>query len=225
MAFRSVVATCDWTATSAKRRGRYLRASARDIPEDSPGTGGSERLARGALRRCRRLSRASAPGLTERRRTPRTVAAFRPWRSWRADALRDLGHAEDNHRATDGQSGLCPTRPGGADFIRSGDAEPGRASVTSAHGATPSAARFGGAAAGAGGARPPTAPPHREGADQRGGGGGGGYAGGANGGSGIVIIRYPTIHGNGTGGDSVYIVGSDRVHEFHNNGTFTLTLF
>src|ERR1700736_5879681 len=31
MAPRSVLDTCDWTATSAKRFGRYLRASARDI--------------------------------------------------------------------------------------------------------------------------------------------------------------------------------------------------
>src|SRR6266404_1464445 len=31
MAPRSVFDTCDWTATSAKRFGRYLRASARDI--------------------------------------------------------------------------------------------------------------------------------------------------------------------------------------------------
>src|SRR6202011_4477604 len=32
MAPRSVLDTCDWTATSAKLFGRYLRASARDIP-------------------------------------------------------------------------------------------------------------------------------------------------------------------------------------------------
>src|SRR6476659_8093641 len=31
MAPRSVLETCDWTATSAKVVGRYLRASARDI--------------------------------------------------------------------------------------------------------------------------------------------------------------------------------------------------
>src|SRR5256885_16176568 len=31
MATRSVLDTCDWTATSAKLFGRYLRASARDI--------------------------------------------------------------------------------------------------------------------------------------------------------------------------------------------------
>src|SRR4051812_6881328 len=31
MAPRSVLDTCDWTATSAKLFGRYLRASARDI--------------------------------------------------------------------------------------------------------------------------------------------------------------------------------------------------
>ena len=36
--------------------------------------------------------RDSAPGLTKQRKTPRTVAAFRPWRSWRAYAPRDLEH-------------------------------------------------------------------------------------------------------------------------------------
>src|SRR5450631_3523759 len=47
-----------------------------------------ERKARGATFRL--TPRADTPGLTKRRETPRTVAAFRPWRSWRARALWDL---------------------------------------------------------------------------------------------------------------------------------------
>ena len=50
------------------------------------------------------LTRASVPGLTERRRTPRTVAAFRPWRSWRAEAPRDLEHPKDSRSAPRSQS-------------------------------------------------------------------------------------------------------------------------
>src|ERR1019366_7080759 len=41
----------------------------------------------------------NTPGLTERHKTPRTVAAFRPWRSWRARALWDLEHLEVRQRS------------------------------------------------------------------------------------------------------------------------------
>src|ERR1017187_500791 len=41
----------------------------------------------------------NTPGLTKRRKTPRTVAAFRPWRSWRARALWDLEHRKCRRRS------------------------------------------------------------------------------------------------------------------------------
>jgi prepilin-type N-terminal cleavage/methylation domain-containing protein len=53
-------------------------------------------------------------------------------------------------------------------------------------------------------------------------GGGGGKGSGGNGGSGIVVIRYVSGHIWASGGNSSYSSGSDWVHVFTGNGTFTV---
>src|SRR5262245_4516825 len=75
----SVVDTCDCTATSANRFGRYLRARARDIrcvrkePKCTRWWRGAQKK-RGGLNE--RGPPRSAPGLTKRHQTPRTAATF-----------------------------------------------------------------------------------------------------------------------------------------------------
>ena len=65
----------------------------------------------GGSRSSRDTPRASAPGLTKRGKTPRTVATFRSWRSWRACNLRGLKHPKDSPRfppTVAGPSSSCP---------------------------------------------------------------------------------------------------------------------
>ena len=82
----------------------------------------------------------------------------------------------------------------------------------------------GGAGGGGNGGRSSPALGATNGTNNTGGGGGGGYGIiGGNGGSGVVIIAYTTSSMTATGG-TITTSGSNTIHTFTANGTFTRTL-